>query len=254
MNRKLLSFVLTIACLTGCGPRIEVMQEKVLGQIDHWLGELEVKRKQVGHAIVACQQSLDIVIREKVRVQVQLELLDTRIATLIARETQVDDQLKRIKGELAKGSPQGTPVSESGDLRLEAQRLLRERQLLNEQSVSFKATHATLAKATQSLRERQQSLQPRLDQYRVRLDEIDTKRTCLKALQNVSATTSAFDTTLASRWNELESQLNELSAGVETEIRFEDEKWSQFEHASKGNSDLQSVESILADIESIEKQ
>lgn len=245
--------VLTGFAMVGCGPRWDVAQDKVMAAIDRWFGELDVKRKQIDHALVAGQEALDVVTHEKIRVQVQLELLEKRAANLAVRQGQIDEQLQPLKKKLANGSANEATTSAGGDLRYDAQRLIQERRLIVAQAEGMKSARSALAKAAQTLVERQQVLEPCLDQYRMRLEEIDVKLACMKTLQATSTAVASSGPTLNARWSELETQLNELSVAVESDLRFEDEKWSRLKRLSPAGSTSPTVDALVTEIEDLQQ-
>ena len=75
----------------------------------------------------------------------------------------------------------------------------------------------------------------------------------MKTLQTTSTAVASSGPTLNARWSELETQLNELSVAVESDLRFEDEKWSRLKRLSPAGSTSPTVDAIVTEIEALQQ-
>ena len=75
---SLLAGVYVATTTTGCGARAQVAGDKVMDKIDKWLGELDVKRKEIANSIDELENAVDRTHKAKVSAEVRLEEIDKK--------------------------------------------------------------------------------------------------------------------------------------------------------------------------------
>ena len=85
---------------TGCGARAQVAGDKVMDKIDKWLGELDVKRKEIANSIDELEDAVDRTHKAKVSAEVRLEEIDKRAAPIKKRIDGIKVYLAEINPHL----------------------------------------------------------------------------------------------------------------------------------------------------------
>ncbi len=241
---KRLLLLSLIAVLTGCGARAEVAKEKLLAKVDSMLGEMEVKRKEIGISVTALKDGIDGLRKAKIKAQVKKDQISRQAAPLEERLAALDTTLAKVRDQLASGEDAeiGGMSYSADELKVMADKVLTARKELVSQIGGYEQSQASLEKVVDSLDRKQTEYQRRLTSLESQIAEIDSKAIALKAMQDASAAMGESDKTLAANIDGLEDKVNDLYADVESELLSEDEKWNETE----ATAEIDAVDAFIA--------
>ena len=242
-----LTVVLTLGLVVGCGARIETAKNKVLKKIDEMLGDLDVKRTEIGNSMKGLKEGIDGVSKAHIRATVKLEQIGRDMEPAQQTLRRVDNALKVIRPSLDKKTPveiAGTQYSQQ-KLQEMANRLLDERRSRSAMLDGLGQARATLGKTVSILESKQEKFQAALSRLQGQVAEIDAKMIAAKAMKDASVSMGDSDQTLADSVANLETKVKDLFTDVEVAIRCEGEKW---DHAGTARQ-IDLVDSTLAKIE-----
>ncbi len=228
----------------GCGARGEVAKEQLLAKIDSLLGEMDVKRKEIGISVAALENGIDGLRKAKIKAQVKKDQIARQTAPLDDKLKSLDTTLSKLREHLASGEEAevGGRTYSSDELKAMGDKVLLARKELVAQLGGFQQSQASLQKVVDSLDRKQTEYQRRLTSLESQIAEIDSKSIALKAMQDASAAMGESDKTLAANIDGLEDKVNDLYADVEAELLGEDEKWNE----SEVTAEIDSVDAFIA--------
>lgn len=242
-----LAVVLTVGLVVGCGARIETAKNKVLQKIDSMLGDLDVKRTEIGNAIKGLKDGIDGLSKARIRATVKLEQIGRDMEPAQQALSRVDNALKVIRPNLDKKVPVEIAGAQYPTQKLQemANRLLDERKSRSALVDGLGQARSSLEKTVSLLESKQDKFQTILTRLQGQVAEIDAKILAAKAMKDASASMGDSDQTLADSVANLETKIKDLFTDVEVAVRTEGEKWDLTSAARQ----IDSVDSTLAKIE-----
>lgn len=229
--------------LQGCGARGEVAKEVVLEKIDSLLGKLEVQRKEIGISIEGMEKAVTGLRKAKIKAEVRQDQLNRQIEPLETKQASIDSTLSKLREHLTANEPTeiGGKTYTVEDMKSMAQKLIDARKELNAQIERLRGPIAQMAKVAETLGRKQADYEARLADLESQVAEIDAKKIALDAMKEASRQMGATDEALASNVGKLESDIADLNAEVETQLRVEDELWDE----AAAEKEMESVDSII---------
>lgn len=211
---------LCLVLLTGCDPRTEVARDQVLAQIDHLLGEVNVRRQEVGDALGRAQQGLDRLTHGRISVQVELSRIGDKCASAKEEVARADEALNRLQQLLGKETVIAGDTYSPAQLKEMADRASANRKKAAAEADSLSATKDRLERIVAMLSHKEHEGRDRLDTLKSLMTEIDAKMVALTAIQQAGqADTLDFDL--------LEKQVRDLEAEINAELAYHEEMWKQ---------------------------
>ena len=236
---------LVVACVYGCGARVEVAKEKIQAKIDSLLGTLDVKRKEIEINVANLKEGINGLRKAKIKAQVSNDQIQRQAKPQEDKLASMDAALKTLKGYLQTGKAvevAGKSYSPA-ELKDMAERVMEARKACAGQLAGLHESEARLQKVASTLERRQHDAEGRLASIEGQLAVIDSNRIALTAMQQSAAALGESDTTLAKALDKVQDKVNALHADVEVDLRCEDEKWAETEAAVK---EVDSVEATVA--------
>jgi hypothetical protein len=96
---------LVVACVYGCGARVEVAKDKIQARIDSILGTMDVKRKEIEISVANLKEGIDGLRRAKIKAQVCDDQIHRQAKPQEEKLSDMDSALKILKGHLQTGKP-----------------------------------------------------------------------------------------------------------------------------------------------------
>lgn len=217
--------------IPGCGARVEVAKERLLKEIDGYLGEITVQRKEVEIAIGKMAQATEQLGKNRIKCQVQAERLGKQVKAVEEKIAGVDGSLRTLRDYLTRG----TTVEIAGKtytpdkLHDMARRVMEAKKNLASEVESLKHAQATIIQVEESLAQRHEAVTSRLAAFNSQLKELDAQIVALDALKDAAKIAGAGNESLADNLQDLESKINGLHDQVQVELRWEEEKWKAME-------------------------
>ena len=218
-----------IMWIGGCGPRTEVLKDKVLAKVDSLLGELDVKRKTVEQGVAQLKDARNMLAKGQIRLEVQAEQLGSQVAEKGERKADTENALKRV-GEYLKAK---SPARIGGKTYSKEQLEATANELLASRAAQGKSLTA-IQRARDILQHRAEELKRMLGQYDQKMSalenkitEMDAAATALRALKDASQAVDGSGASFADNFDKVQKQVDSLCADVETELRFEDLRWRE---------------------------
>jgi len=246
--------------LLGCGARGEVAQEQFLSKIDGLLGEMQVKRKKVEHGIANGEKAIQPLAEGKIRAKVEADQLQKKIKDVELKIADAEASLKTIQTYLAKDES----VELAGktytpeDLNAQARKVIDAHKTLSTELATMKETHRKLMDRSETFEKRHDEAKRQIAQLKSQVQQIDLSIASLESMKEARQAAGDGGITLAENFDDLQSEINDLDAKIQTELAMEDEKWqevsasadvdnvSQFIDSTKGAEDtLSEIQGIL---------
>ncbi|MDG2012306.1 MAG: hypothetical protein P8J33_02300 [Pirellulaceae bacterium] len=237
--KALVSLVLAVALVggiyvatttTGCGARAQVAGDKVLDKIDKWLGELDVKRKEIENSVQTLEEAVENNHKAKINAEVRLDDMDRRMKPIQKRVDGIKVYLAEINPHLSATEAveiNGKSMSPE-EIKARAGEFLDAYETNNQELGALQATKDTYKRAFDLLNREYQISTQQMATLKKKLQEIDIKKTALDDMKTAQ-TVLGKSGSISDKFNELEVEINDLFIEVETEMRVESEKVAQRE-------------------------
>ena len=237
--KALVSLVLAVALVggiyvatttTGCGARAQVAGDKVLDKIDKWLGELDVKRKEIENSVQSLEAAVENNHKAKINAEVRLDDMDRRMQPIQKRVDGIKVYLAEINPHLSSTEAveiNGKTMSPE-EIKARANEFLEAYEMNNQELGALQATKETYKRAFDLLNKEYQISTQQMATLKKKLEEIDIKKTALDDMKTAQ-TVLGKSGSISDKFNDLEVEINDLFIEVETEMRVESEKVAQRE-------------------------
>ncbi|MDG1810036.1 MAG: hypothetical protein P8J91_11990 [Pirellulaceae bacterium] len=237
--KALVSLVLAVALVggiyvatttTGCGARAQVAGDKVLDKIDKWLGELDVKRKEIENSVQSLEEAVENNHKAKINAEVRLDDMDRRMQPIQKRVDGIKVYLAEINPHLSSTEAveiNGKTMSPE-EIKARANEFLEAYEMNNQELGALQATKETYKRAFDLLNKEYQISTQQMATLKKKLEEIDIKKTALDDMKTAQ-TVLGKSGSISDKFNDLEVEINDLFIEVETEMRVESEKVAQRE-------------------------
>ncbi len=222
-----------IALLVGCGPRTAVIQDNIQKKIDGMIGELDIQYKEVEQGIEKMKKAKSELTRGKIKLDVLVERADAEAATIEGNIADAKSALGKVQQHLVAADESKEPVSIAGKeydkaaLNTMAQKVIKAYQDLEKKLVAQQTIRGTLATRRDQIAAMLATYDTKIEALESSKSQIDTNMTALKTLREASSIGGAADQTFGENFKELENKVADLSANLETELRFEDAQWNE---------------------------
>jgi len=249
---SLLAGVYVATTTTGCGARAQVAGDKVMDKIDKWLGELDVKRKEIANSIDELENAVERTHKAKVSAEVRLEEIDKKAKPIQKRIDGIKVYLAEINPHLTATEEvviQGKTMSPE-QIKKTAATLLDAYETSNQEMGALNATQETYKRTFDLLSREHEVSSKQMATLKKKLDEIDIKKKALDDMKTAQ-TILGESGSISDKFSDLEVEINDLFIEVETEMRVESGKVAQREAALENSSDA--IDKILNDMESADK-
>lgn len=250
---SLLAGIYVATTTTGCGARAQVAGDKVMDKIDKWLGELDVKRKEIANSIDELEDAVDRTHKAKTSAEVRLEEIDKRAKPIQKRIDGIKVYLAEINPHLTATEEvviQGKAMSPE-QIKTTADTLLEAYETSNQEMGALEATKETYKRTFDLLSREHEVSSKQLASLKKKLDEIDIKKKALDEMKTAQ-TILGESGSISDKFSDLEVEINDLFVEVETEMRVESGKVAQREAALENSNDA--IDELLNKMESAEEK
>lgn len=240
--------VILLCALAGCGARVEVVKEKVLGQIDALLGKMDVERKQIELAMKGLQTGVEGIRKAKIKAKVKRDQVKEETTSIEAQVVKVDTVLKVIRPHLESKDTSEVSIDISGtkytpaEIRSTAEKLIGERKKLSDKLSSVKTVENTLDQTTNALEKQQNDYQEKIKKFEAKISQIDAQSIALKAKKEAAAAMAMGDDNLAASVKSLEDKVNVLLAEGMADLQAENEKWNE----TMANKEIDNLDATIS--------
>lgn len=216
--------------------RAEVAGARLTEKIDHFLGELDVKRKEVQLGMTKFKTGLTHLHKAQVKLQVQCAQMESRIAPVADRIQAIDQALKIVREKLSSDQPTKIAGTEYQPHQLQefARRMLQDRDREAAVMEGYRKSLENLKQVSSTLKTKQTEYQDRLTGIENQFALMDSRQTALLAMKEAANSIGGNDLTLVESAAELERKIHDLYAGVEAELAAETVRW---DHSSLAGVD-----------------
>ena len=200
--------LVTMACVAGCGARVEVAKEKVLKQIDSLLGKMDVERKQIQIEMKGLSDGIDGIRRAKIKAKAKQDQIKGEAEPIQEQIAKVDKVLKLLRTHLEANDPveiAGKKYSPN-EIKETADKLLKERKQLSDKADAMKTVETSLAQTASGLEKQQNVYQQKLHKLEAQVAQIDAQSIALKAKQEAAAAMGNADESLSRSVEGLQEQ------------------------------------------------
>ncbi len=251
MKRRVAFVVLVVLAGSigiGCGGRVDVVKDKILGQIDSLLGKMDVERKQIDIAMKGLGTGIDGIRKAKIKAKVKRDQIKDEVTGVESQIAKVDSVLKVIRPHLEAKDPveiAGTKYTPA-QVKETATKLLAERKQLSDKLVAIKTVETSLDQTATALENQQTGYQQKLQKLETQVTQLDAQGVALKAKREAATAMAVGDDSMSSSVKSLQDKVNGLLAETTADFQLENEKWNE----AASNKDLDSLDATLAKFKS----
>lgn len=245
--RALFVVMVGLIVTAGCSARIEAAKNKLLKKIDQMVGEMDVKRTEIGNSIVGLREGIDGLAKANIRATVKLEQVGREVEPAQQSVTRIDKALKVIRPYFDKKESveiAGTSYSPE-KLQEMAAKMLNERKTRVATLDGLQQARSALEKTVATLQDKEDKYKASLTRLEGQVAEIDAKMIAAKAMKEASVSMGDSDQSLSGNVTNLEAKIKDLFVDVEVAIRSEGEKWDQAATAKQ----IDTVDTMLTKLE-----
>jgi chromosome segregation ATPase len=223
--------------------RAEVAGARLTEKIDHFLGELDVKQKEVQLDMTKFRTGLTHLHKAQVKLQVQCAQMENRTAPVTDRIQAIDQALKIVREKLSSNQPTSIAGTEYQPHQLQefARKMLQDRDRDAAVLDGYRKSLENLRQVSGTLKTKQTEYQNRLTGIENQFALMDSRQTALLAMREAASSIGGNDQTLVENAAELERKVSDLYAGVEAELAAETARW---DHSSLSRVDV--LDAIIA--------
>ncbi len=244
----------------GCKAQTQVASDKLMDKINNWLGDLDVKRKEISNQIDELDKAVENVRQKKVQAEVRLEEYQKKVDPIKRRITRIKEGLIAFQPYVS--SEEDVEINGKTytpeQIRDSINTLADEYESLNQKLGGYEVSIKAFRQSYELLARQQSSAGETMRKLKDKLNEIDVKKEALDSMKTAQ-TILGEGGTISDEFTKLETQINDLFVEVESGMRIESEKISERERdldTSGSNVDdvldqLQSVDATAARLEQI---
>ncbi|MEZ6095317.1 MAG: hypothetical protein R3C03_13975 [Pirellulaceae bacterium] len=241
----------SVAYIGGCGPRIGVVKDKIVSEIDKVLGELNVKEKDIDQKMAKLKPTLRDINEQRIRTEVRLEQLQKKSEKNKDELAEVDGKLVKIREIMGEFSEEQDSIERNGktytksDVNKMAEELIARRtgltgDLANAINVSIAATQQSL----DFLTGQENAAKKAMDDLESKLRTLKEKKEAIDTIRQSSSITSE-QTSIMTKIEEITKSIDDLDVDIETAMRVETEKMKE------ATSQNMKVDDLLAEPEDL---
>lgn len=255
-NLFVVMLAVALLCLTGCGPRAQVLSDKVKNQLDELVGKLDVQKKEIENQLSNLDTAIQTLKKAKITNEVKLEQLDKKMVPLKAQATKIKDVLAKFSDHLQ--ATESVEISgrtyTPDEIKTNLKELVAGYNQTDSKIKSYQPAKESLARVI-AMQERQlTTYQSKQAEMKIQMDSLEARYEAVKVMREAQVTAGGED--FSSTITKMQDSIDDLSAEVETSLRLEDEKLKEMESevkSSKLDELLQESdeEQLSKDLESI---
>ncbi|AQT70059.1 hypothetical protein STSP2_03261 [Anaerohalosphaera lusitana] len=204
-----------------------VGRENLVNTIDNALGEFRVKRAESSEGIQGLEKTVRKLKEGQIRCEVQAERLVTKLNDLTQKRDKAVHSLKRLRELISEGEPAvlGGREYSVTELQEMAEDLMRTHESIKAQMDSITDARDLLEKNAYSLKEKAGHAKRTVSSMHAQLEEIDAKIVSLDTMRKAAMIAGGKDETLATNFDSVKKQLDQLYVEVEIGLRMEQADW-----------------------------
>jgi len=212
----------------------DVGRDSLVTQIDQAIGGFTVKRKEAENSVAALKVAVGRIQEGKIKTEVKAEQLEKQHEAIQEKMSGAQSSLMKLKELIAADKPAtlaGVEYDVAG-LQAMAQKVITAYQSLKTQAEGVDRAHQLLDDSSDTLAARAEQAKVKLTAMESQLEETDAKLLALDAMKGAASEAGASSESLAEQFKEVEGQLNNLYADVETGLRIEQLTWDESKSAA----------------------
>jgi chromosome segregation ATPase len=236
----------------GCKAQTQVAGDKLMAKINSWLGELDVKRKEISNQIDNLDKAVEKVRRNKIEAEVQLEEYQKKIDPIKKKISQIKEALALLQPHVkATEDVEINGKTWSPDkVRDNINALIDEYEALNQKLGGLEVSVKAFQQSYNLLATQQASADKTMKMLGEKLAEIDAKKEALDSMKTAQ-TILGEGGSISDEFNKLEKDINELFVDVESGMRLESEKIAERERDLATSTSA--VDDVLKQMESADE-
>ena len=240
----LVTTIVVMISIYGCGARMEVAKDKVLKQIDYYLGETDVQKKEIEIAIKNMERAIEELTKGKIEAKVKLERLNSHTKEVEQREVDANNALVKLRDYLSADKSQviAGKTYDTDKIQQMASEVISAKKSLSSELESMKRVQTILENAVVSLEKRQNSASNQLATLKNQLREIESESIALNSLKDAARIAGDNDSTLADNFRSLQTKINALHDKTKVGVIYEEEKWK----VQDAKNSIDSVDKIIS--------
>jgi len=220
--------VIAIASYGGCGPRFGVAKDAAMKKVDEFLGELNVRQKEVEQALASIKKDVAGLREKRIEAQVRVKSMQQKKDDLQANREQLVDNLGKLKALLDEAESTGSVTKNGKEVSLEqlkkvADDTVKDLKSVKEQIVNNDVIASAWAKNLEMLKNNDETSQVQLKKLETQLEGILAKKSALDAMKEAASIVGP-GVSLSDKFNDLTKGVDELLVKVDTKWQLEQEK------------------------------
>jgi predicted nucleic acid-binding Zn-ribbon protein len=236
---------------TGGCTQAQVASDKVMDKINKWLGELDVKRKDISNQITSLESDMENVRTKKIAAEVQLKQYQDKMEPL-------KKSIADIKSALALLQPH---IKATEDVEINGKTwspakiqetvkgLIDDYEAMNRRLGGLDMSVKAFKQSYDLLAKQQGTADKSMSMLKEKLKEIDIKKEALDAMKTAQSIVGEGGS-ISDDFNKLEKDINDLFVDVETGMKVEAEKIAERERDLEASTS--NVDSILSELNAVD--
>lgn len=236
---------------TGGCTQAQVASDKVMVKINKWLGELDVKRKDISNQIASLESDMETVRAKKISAEVQLKQYQDKMEP-------VKKSIADVKSALALLQPH---IKATEDVEINGKTwtpakiqetvkaLIDDYEAMNRRLGGLEVSVKAFKQSYDLLAKQQGTADKSMSMLKEKLKEIDIKKEALDAMKTAQSIVGEGGS-ISDDFNKLEKDINDLFVDVETGMKVEAEKIAERERDLEASTS--NVDSILSELNAVD--
>ncbi len=227
MYRAIIGLLL-LAIFIGCEARSQVAADKIKDRIDAMLGKLDVKRKKIDNEMKSLKKSLATINEKRINAEVQLEMYQKDTKNIENKISRIEQTMAVFRPHLGTGESATIKGKEySADEISKALKDLLKGLKSNTSALgNLSGSVGAFKRAKNLLATQEEQGKKAVKKLEQTLIEIDAKKKAAVAMKDAGSL--AGDDSITDRFADLQDQVNDLFIDVETAMRVEEQKITEF--------------------------
>jgi hypothetical protein len=233
------------------GARGKVAKQKILNQLDEWLGKSDVRRQEIVDKIEGMEKGIDKLSDVRRRQSVQADMLKGELKLNEKKLQESTEILVRLKKDLEMFKTNAEysvrygskDYTREGDLDKLANRVVDAHTLLKKQTDAMKERLAKYEENVEILTARETERKKEVNELKNELTQLDADIALAKAHREAAEALNETDKTFAESVADLKAKMKDLKITTKTALAKEDEKRKDI----SAHNDVEDVTKIVTD-------
>ena len=233
----------------GCGPRTEVITDKIKKAFDNQIGAIDVQMKELDNQIAALKLTSKELEKAGIKAKLEIEKISDRMKPLENRKKEIDEALSSLRTALKDSKDKNKPILigkkevKAEDFNSMVEKLVDARKPLVEQIENQDASNKSLSKVVGSLGEKESKIKSAISKFESKKVELASQKEAASAIQ--ASSKAGASQNIDEQIKAVENKLSDIQSDIKMTL-------AESGSGSEQGKDISEIDSIIKQTKSPE--